>query len=139
MFEQMNQLSMLFAYIIIACVIIDINAHNSVHSSPRSIKCYWEQDEPPRSYFQGTEGTLEYERRKTVRFRFENSYEVDDLTAIQIYENDPVRTTLLSEYVRCRLQEAEIAAGGTEVFQSLYLAQADPLLLKQIQDELFRA
>lgn len=101
----------------------DVPADDStdIQSSPRSIKRYWEQDEPPLSYFQGTEGTLEYQRRK------------------EIYENDPVRTTLLREYVRRRLQEAEIAAGGTEIFQSLYLAQADPLLLKEIQGELFRA
>jgi hypothetical protein len=68
MLKQMNQLSMLFSSIIIARVITNIDVHNSVNSSPRNIKCYWEQDEPPLSYFQGTEGTLEYERRKAVRF-----------------------------------------------------------------------
>ena len=90
------------------------------------------------TYFQGTEGTPEYERRKAVRYRNSLVFLIDDLNSIQIYENDPVRTTLLSEYLTRRLQEAEVAVGGTEIFQS-YLAQADPIVLKQIQDELVRA
>lgn len=34
-------------------------------SSP--IRRFWEQDEPPSSYYQETEGTPEYNRRKAVR------------------------------------------------------------------------
>ena len=90
------------------------------------------------TYFQGTEGTPEYERRKSVRYRNQLVFLIDDLNAVQIFENDPVRTTLLSEYLTHRLREAEVAVGGTEIFQS-YLAQADPLVLKQIQDELAHA
>jgi hypothetical protein len=112
--------------------------HSNIPSSPRNIKCYWEQDDPPAAYFQGTEGTPEYERRKAVRYRNQLVFLIDDLNAVQIFENDPVRTTLLSEYLTRRLREAEVAVGGTEIFQS-YLAQADPLVLKQIQDELVRA
>ena len=35
-----------------------------LRSSP--IQRYWEQDEPPASYYQQSEGTLEYDRRKLV-------------------------------------------------------------------------
>lgn len=35
--------------------------------SPDNFKRHWELDEAPRSYYQDTEGTPEYDRRKAVR------------------------------------------------------------------------
>lgn len=44
--------------------------HNVIPSaplaSPTSLKRYWELDEPLSAYYQGSEGTPEYERRKVV-------------------------------------------------------------------------
>jgi hypothetical protein len=53
----------------------------------------------------------------------------------QMYNNDLVRTTQLTPFVAARLREAE-AACGPQVFQAQYLSKADPLVLKQIQDEI---
>ncbi|PCH41237.1 ARM repeat-containing protein [Wolfiporia cocos MD-104 SS10] len=91
-------------------------AQTADESGGLSLKLYWEQ--PTDSFYQGTEGTLEYNRRKAL------------------FEDDPVRTTQLTEYIAARLQEAEVAVGGPANLQSLYLAKADPLVIKQIQDEL---
>ncbi|KAF8639750.1 hypothetical protein AX17_001012 [Amanita inopinata Kibby_2008] len=84
--------------------------------SPRNLRRYWELSEAPPYYYQNTEGTPEYDRRKAI------------------YENDPVRTMPLSVFVANRLQEVE-AVCDPAVFQS-YLAKADPTVLKQIQGEL---
>ncbi|KAI0053014.1 ARM repeat-containing protein [Auriscalpium vulgare] len=78
---------------------------------------YW--DQPSNSYFNGTEDTVEYHRRKSA------------------YDNDPTRTTLLSSFVAARLQEAEIACGGTQVMESRYLSKTDPIVLKQIMADVF--
>lgn len=44
--------------------------HNFIPSvplaSPTSLQRYWELDEPLSAYYQGSEGTPEYERRKVV-------------------------------------------------------------------------
>ncbi|OCH87913.1 ARM repeat-containing protein [Obba rivulosa] len=87
-------------------------------SAGSSLKLFW--DEPPTSFFQDSEDTPEYDRRRAA------------------YENDPVRTTLLTTFVASCLQQAEIACGGGAMLQSRYLAKVDPTVIKQIQAELAR-
>jgi len=87
-------------------------------ASPTSLKRYWELDEPLSAYYQGSEGTPEYERRKAV------------------YECDPVRTTQLNAYVSAHLREAE-GICGPGLFES-FLKTTDPTVLKQIQDALLQ-
>jgi len=82
--------------------------------APDSLIRFWELDEPPDSYYNGTEGTLEYSRRKSV------------------YERDPVRIAPLISFVGTKLREAESACGYAH-FQS-YMRETDPTVLKQIQD-----
>ncbi|KAF5390622.1 hypothetical protein D9757_002665 [Collybiopsis confluens] len=82
---------------------------------PSYLTLYWEQDDAPDSYYRGTEGTPEYDRRK------------------QLFESDLVRTTQLSTFVGDRLREAENRVGPT--FQR-YLSKADPAVLQHIQAEL---
>ncbi|KAI0693596.1 ARM repeat-containing protein [Cytidiella melzeri] len=80
------------------------------------LRLYW--DTVPETFYRGTQGTAEYDRRKAA------------------YENDPVRTTQLTAFVAAQLQQAEVACGGAQRLQNTYLAKADPTLLKQIHDEL---
>ncbi|KZT71615.1 ARM repeat-containing protein [Daedalea quercina L-15889] len=80
---------------------------------------YW--DRPTDQFFQGSENTLEYERRNAL------------------YENDPVRTTKLTTYVATCLQEAEMACGGPANLQAMYLVKADSTVLSQLQGELARS
>lgn len=87
-------------------------------ASPTSLKRYWELDEPLSAYYQGSEGTPEYERRKVI------------------YECDPVRTTQLNAYVSAHLREAE-GICGAGLFES-FLKTTDPTVLKQIQDALLQ-
>ncbi|KAJ3989631.1 armadillo-type protein [Lentinula detonsa] len=82
---------------------------------PSYLTLYWEKSDAPASYYQDTEGTPEYERRKAV------------------FESDPVRTTQLSAFVGAKLREAEAKIPN---FQQLYLEGADPAVLQQIQAEL---
>ncbi|KDQ64644.1 hypothetical protein JAAARDRAFT_187954 [Jaapia argillacea MUCL 33604] len=84
--------------------------------SPLSL--LWDQDEPPDSFFVGTENTAEHSRRKAL------------------LDNDPVRTVQLTSFIATRLQETEAAVGGGQVLQSTYLEKADPAVLKQIQSAL---
>ncbi|CDO76254.1 hypothetical protein BN946_scf184470.g12 [Trametes cinnabarina] len=81
-----------------------------------SLKLYW--DKPFEEVYTECEGTPEYERRKAV------------------FENDPVRTTPLTAFIAARLREAEAACGGGAELHARYLAKAEPLLLKQINDAL---
>ncbi|KII94850.1 hypothetical protein PLICRDRAFT_47858 [Plicaturopsis crispa FD-325 SS-3] len=81
---------------------------------------FWDEDEPPASYYAGTEDTPEYDRRKYA------------------YDNDAIRTTQLSTYVAASLREAEASCGST-AFRALYLDKADPTVFKQIQDEIMRS
>ncbi|KAG2013512.1 ran binding protein 11 [Coprinopsis cinerea AmutBmut pab1-1] len=83
--------------------------------SPTNLRRHWELDEAPTEYYQDSEGTVEYDRRKAL------------------YERDPVRSVHLNAYVATQLREAEATAGPS--FQQ-YLNDADPTVLKQIQDEL---
>ncbi|TFK29370.1 ran binding protein 11 [Coprinopsis marcescibilis] len=83
--------------------------------SPTNLRRHWELDEAPAAYYQDSEGTIEYDRRKAL------------------YDRDPVRTVQLNAYVGAQLRDAEAAAGPS--FQ-LYLKDADPTVMKQIQDEL---
>ncbi|KAJ4481713.1 armadillo-type protein [Lentinula edodes] len=82
---------------------------------PSYLTLYWEKSDAPASYYQGSEGTPEYERRKVL------------------FESDPVRTTQLSTFVGGKLREAE---AKTPNFQQQYLIGADPTVLQQIQAEL---
>ncbi|KAI0268377.1 ARM repeat-containing protein [Gloeopeniophorella convolvens] len=80
---------------------------------------YW--DQPAPSFFNGTEDTPEYNRRKVL------------------YDTDPVRTIPLSSYIGERLRQAEVACGGTQVMQTQYLAKADPPVLQHLMREIFGA
>ncbi|KAJ3559178.1 hypothetical protein NM688_g492 [Phlebia brevispora] len=77
---------------------------------------YW--DKPTDSYFDESEGSAEYNRLKAV------------------WDNDIVRTTLLTSYVAQCVQEGEIACGGAAVMQSRYLARADETVLDELKKEL---
>jgi len=84
---------------------------------PTILTTYW--DQPAPSFFNGSEDTPEYDRRKNV------------------YDTDPVRTILLSSFIAERLRDAEVACGGTQVMQSRYLAKADPPVLQHLMREIF--
>ncbi|KAG6821587.1 hypothetical protein H0H93_000096 [Arthromyces matolae] len=88
-------------------------------SAPYNLRKHWELDEAPATFYRGTEGTPEYDRRKAV------------------YDRDPVRTAQLTAYVGSYIREAE-AICGSAAFQAQYLAKADPTVLGQIQVELAR-
>ncbi|KAL7282456.1 hypothetical protein ACG7TL_003927 [Trametes sanguinea] len=90
-------------------------AQNNADNDP-SLKLYW--DKPFEEVYTDCEGTPEYGRRKAV------------------FENDPVRTTPLTAFIAARLREAEAACGGGAELHARYLAKAEPLLLKQINDAL---
>ncbi|KAJ3548466.1 hypothetical protein NMY22_g1252 [Coprinellus aureogranulatus] len=83
--------------------------------SPTNLRRHWELDEAPSEYYQNSEGTLEYDRRKTL------------------YNRDPIRVAPLNEYVGAQLQQAEAIAGPQ--FQT-YLLSADRAVFEQIQAEL---
>jgi len=86
---------------------------------PTILTAYW--DQPAPSFFNGSEDTPEYDRRKNV------------------YDTDPVRITLLSSFIAERLREAEVACGGAQVMQTRYLAKADPPVLQHLMREIFGA
>ncbi|KAJ7498772.1 armadillo-type protein [Mycena latifolia] len=87
--------------------------------SPLNLQRYWELDEAPPAYYQNTESTPEFNRRKAV------------------YDRDPVRTVQLSAYIATHLNEAR-ATCGPQAFQDNYLSKADPAVLAMIQDQLSR-
>ncbi|TFK75774.1 ARM repeat-containing protein [Pluteus cervinus] len=89
------------------------------NGSPNPFKRHWELDEAPRDYYDSTEETPEYERRKAL------------------YNQDPVRTVRLNTYIGNHLREAETTY-GPQLFHANFLSKADPVVLKQIQDELSR-
>jgi hypothetical protein len=64
--------------------------------------------------------------------------QLHDLTYpwVQTYDQDPVRTVQLNKYVAEKLQEAERNA-DPQIFRAV-LEKADPTVLKQIQNEIFR-
>lgn len=78
---------------------------------------HWDLDQVPQSYYADSETTVEFDRRKTL------------------LDNDPVRTTQLTNYVAAALQEAERTCGGIHIFNQ-YISKTDPTLLKQLQNEL---
>ncbi|KAI0068814.1 ARM repeat-containing protein [Artomyces pyxidatus] len=94
-----------------------VNRDKDGTSGDAGLTLYW--DQPADSYYNGAEDTLEYERRRSA------------------YDNDITRTTLLSSFVAARLQEAEVACGGTQIMQAEYLAKTDPIVLKQIMTDVF--
>ncbi|KAJ3573347.1 hypothetical protein NP233_g2485 [Leucocoprinus birnbaumii] len=93
-------------------------SHEDDNDSPPPLKRYWDVDEAPSWFYQNTEGTPEYDRRKAV------------------YEHDPVRTIQLNKFVAEKLQEAERNC-DPQLFKAI-LEKADPAVLKQIQAEVFR-
>ncbi|KAK7054202.1 importin N-terminal domain-containing protein [Favolaschia claudopus] len=102
-----------------AKAVLDAANEDGNEPSPHNLQRYWELDEAPSSYYQNTEGTPEFERRKMV------------------YDRDPVRTVQLTEYIASHLNEAQ-ALCGPQVFQANYLSKADPAVLAMIQDQLSR-
>ncbi|KAJ7765016.1 armadillo-type protein [Mycena maculata] len=87
--------------------------------SPLNLQRHWELNEAPPAYYQNTEGSPEFHRRKAV------------------YDNDPVRTEKLSSYIAGRLNEAQ-GLCGAQAFHANYLSKADPAVLAMIQDQLIR-
>ncbi|KAJ6486383.1 armadillo-type protein [Mycena vitilis] len=87
--------------------------------SPLNLQRFWELDEAPPAYYQKTEGTPEFDRRK------------------MIYERDPIRTVQLTTYIAAQLNEARSKC-GPQAFQDNYLSKADPAVLAMIQDQLSR-
>ncbi|KAG6833896.1 hypothetical protein H0H87_007907 [Tephrocybe sp. NHM501043] len=96
-----------------------VNEDDDTSSGAFSLRKHWELDEAPHSYYQETEGTPEYDRRKAV------------------YDRDPVRTVHLGGYIAEHIQHAE-AVCGSAAFQEQYLSKTDPSVLGQIQTELAR-
>ncbi|KAH0839916.1 ARM repeat-containing protein [Lanmaoa asiatica] len=82
------------------------------------LNLYWDVDNVPTSYYAESQGTLEYDRRKSL------------------YEHDPVRTLQLTTSLASALQEAERVCGGAHIFKLNYLDKTDPTVLKQLQTEL---
>ena len=105
-----------------------------------SLVLYW--DRPFDETYTEAEGTLEYERRRAVRFSLfrsrahssEDTQRVASCSLTQVFDNDPVRTTSLTAYVAASLRDAEAACGGSAQLQSRWLAKAEPEVLKQIYD-----
>lgn len=102
-----------------------------------SLTLYW--DRPFEETYTDAEGTLEYQRRKAVSVASlptPGCARVDSSDVLQVFDNDPVRTTPLTAFIGARLREAEAACGGGTELESRYLAKAEPLLLKQVWDAL---
>ncbi|KAI9512244.1 ARM repeat-containing protein [Russula earlei] len=91
--------------------------NDDLEDAPTILVAYW--DQPAPSFFNGSEDTSEYDRRKNV------------------YNADPACTVLLSSFIAERLREAEVACGGTQVMQTRYLARADPPVLQHLMREIF--
>ncbi|KAF8557000.1 ARM repeat-containing protein [Imleria badia] len=82
------------------------------------LNLYWDVDSVPVTCYAGSQGTLEYDRRKSL------------------YEHDPVRTLQLTTTIASALQEAERLCGGAHAFKLNYLDKTDLTVLKQLQTEL---
>ncbi|KAG6911227.1 hypothetical protein DXG01_003094 [Tephrocybe rancida] len=106
-------------YEIKEALVVNYSDDDSSSVTSYGLRKHWELREAPESYYQETEGTPEYDRRKAV------------------YDRDPVRNAHLSSYVATYIREAE-AACGSAAFQAQYLSKADPTVLGQIQTELAR-
>ncbi|KIM90936.1 hypothetical protein PILCRDRAFT_1173 [Piloderma croceum F 1598] len=76
---------------------------SAIEGSNSPLRRFWDQDEPPSSYYHETEGTPEYDRRRAL------------------FERDPVRTTQMMPYVAARYEEAKVVCGGEEAFKKQYL------------------
>ncbi|KAJ6539488.1 armadillo-type protein [Mycena capillaripes] len=87
--------------------------------SPLNLQRFWELNEAPPAYYNQSEGTPEFDRRKMV------------------YDRDPIRTVQLSAYIAANLNEARSTC-GPQAFQDNYLSKADPAVLAMIQDQLSR-
>ncbi|KAH7916807.1 ARM repeat-containing protein [Hygrophoropsis aurantiaca] len=93
---------------------------NTPGDSTSPLQRHWDLNAVPASYFNESEGSPEYNRRKAV------------------LDRDPVQTLQLSVAITGSLQQAEVICGGPHVFQALYLNKLDPTVLKQLQTELQR-
>jgi hypothetical protein len=74
--------------------------------------------EPPDLVSNDVEDTSEAERRR------------------MIFRQDPVNITKLTNFVMEKLQQAEIASGGSYAFKTKYLEKTDPAVLNQIMTAL---
>lgn len=102
--------------------------------STSALTLHWDLDQVPQSYYAESENTLEFDRRKLVSDHA-SSFPTETCMYLQFLNNDPVRTIQLTAYVAAALQEAEMTCGGAHIFNQ-YISKADPILLKQLQDEL---
>jgi importin-11 len=91
-------------------------------------------DTPPTLIRPETEGSLEADRRREVSMI--TGCLVAEMTLLQIHLRDPVNAEKLTVFVKEKLQQAEAACGGTQVFRSNYLDKADPTVLNQLTIEL---
>ena len=55
---------------------------------------------------------------------------------LQVHFRDPVITEKLTVFVKEKLQQAEAACGGTQIFRAKYLDKADLMVLNQLTTEL---
>ncbi|TDL29402.1 ARM repeat-containing protein [Rickenella mellea] len=88
--------------------------------SPSPLVLYWHNaEEAWAPLLSDAEGTLEFDRRKTI------------------YGRDPVTKTKLTPFVANSLQTAQnVYPGGPQAFEVAWLKKADPTVLKQLQEEL---
>ena len=54
----------------------------------------------------------------------------------QIWNNDIVRTTMLTSYVGQCLVQAEMICGGSAAFQQKYLTKADDVVIEELKREI---
>ena len=92
-------------------------------------------DPPPALISQDVEGSLEADRRREVSIS-NRSLPGCWLTLLQIHFRDPINTEKLTVFVKEKLQLAEAACGGTQLFHKKYLVKADPTVLNQLTSEL---
>jgi len=78
---------------------------------------HWDLDEVPHSFYNGSENTLEYNRRQ------------------ELLNRDPVKTMQLITIIGSALQQAEQVCGSV-AFKAQYLDKTEKALINQIQDEL---
>ncbi|KAF8592605.1 ARM repeat-containing protein, partial [Ramaria rubella] len=91
-------------------------ADGSVEGARSPLSMFWKNsvEEQPMLNGGDIDGSLETDRRR------------------QVYRRDPVNTAKLTVFVKEKLQLAEAACGGIEIFRTNYLDKADPTVLGQI-------
>lgn len=84
---------------------------------PHSLRRMWETEDAPEKFYAGSEDTVEYDRRKAL------------------YQNDPVRTTQLTAYVKACMDEVALHVGPQQL-EGVYLKDADQSVLREIYKNL---